>query len=284
MMKIDLRGEVLKLYDGILMDKNRKIRIETIDKSSGQYNVLAHLSTYFNDDIIIDIGTGHGAVSARALSYNETNIVYSYDTEFNEKACDYIKPLDNVEYNVTNPLKNRKDRKLMLSASLISLDVDPHDGKQEVEFYNFFVENNWKGIMVCDDINMGRDVASRKHTAMAAFWEYVDKPKYNITNTSYSHFSGTGIICFDDQEVLFNLDETKTTDDPVRWVHSQSDVAIMRFDDGTFETNYGITGNWSVITKNTGEEKIVIETKSGFVEIPNVGPEGSDGKKLSELM
>ena len=84
--------------------------------------------------------------------------MYSYDTEFNEKARDYIKFLDNVEYNVISPLINHKDRKLMLSASLISLDVDPHDGRQEVEFYNFFVENDWKGIMVCDDINMGRDV------------------------------------------------------------------------------------------------------------------------------
>ena len=127
-------------------------------------------------------------------------------------------------------------------------------------------------------------LSSRKHINMAAFWEYVDKPKYNITNTSYSHFSGTGIICFDDQEVFFNLDETKITDDPERWVHSQSDVTIMRFDDGTFETNYGVTGTWSVVTKDTGEEKILIETKSGSIEFPNVGPEGSNGKKLSELI
>ena len=283
-MNIDLREEVLKEYDEILIDESRNIGIKGLDESSGQYNVLAHLSTYFNNDIIIDIGTGHEAVSARALSYNESNIVYSYDTGFNEASRERIERLDNVEYNVINPLKDLKARELMLSASLISLDVDPHDGVQETEFYNFFIENNWKGVMVCDDINMGRDVGGCKHITMAAFWEYVDKPKYNITNSSYSHFSGTGIICFDDQEVFFNLDDRKITDDPEKWVHSQNNINIIRFDDGTFENNYGVTGNWSVITKDTGEEKILIETKSGSIEIPNVGPQGSNGKKLSELI
>ena len=283
-MNIDLREEVLKEYDEILIDESRNIGIKGLDESSGQYNVLAHLSTYFNNDIIIDIGTGHEAVSARALSYNESNIVYSYDTGFNEASRERIERLDNVEYNVINPLKDLKARELMLSASLISLDVDPHDGVQETEFYNFFIENNWKGVMVCDDINMGRDVGGCKHITMAAFWEYVDKPKYNITNSSYSHFSGTGIICFDDQEVFFNLDDRKITDDPEKWVHSQNNINIIRFDDGTFENNYGVTVNWSVITKDTGEEKILIETKSGSIEIPNVGPQGSNGKKLSELI
>ena len=82
-MNIDLREEVLKEYDEILIDESRNIGIKGLDESSGQYNVLAHLSTYFNNDIIIDIGTGHEAVSARALSYNESNILYSYDTGFN---------------------------------------------------------------------------------------------------------------------------------------------------------------------------------------------------------
>ena len=59
-MKIDLREEVLKQYDEPLIDKGGKNGLETIDKSSGQYNVLAHLSTYFNDDIIIDIRYWHG--------------------------------------------------------------------------------------------------------------------------------------------------------------------------------------------------------------------------------
>ena len=140
-MNIDLREEVLKEYDEFLIDESRNIGIKGLDESSGQYNVLAHLSTYFNNDIIIDIGTGDQAVSARSLAYNETNIVYSYDIEFYEVAHNHIKRLDNVEYNVINPLENPKDREIMLSASFISLDVDPHDGAQEAEFYKFFVDN-----------------------------------------------------------------------------------------------------------------------------------------------
>ena len=128
MMKIDLREEVLREYDKALQEELKEHWNNGPEGGFGQYNVLAHLSTYFNNDVIVDIGTGHQAVSARALSYNKTNTVYSYDTEFCDIAKDHIDRIENVQYNVFNPLKSPDDRELMLSASLISLDVDPHDG------------------------------------------------------------------------------------------------------------------------------------------------------------
>ena len=201
-MKIDLRDEVLKEYDVHLRDELKEHWNSGSDGGFGQYNVLAHLSTYFNDDIIIDIGTGHEAVSARALSYNETNVVYSYDIEFNENAHNHIERLDNVEYDVFNPFENSKARELMLSASLISLDVEPHDGIKEKEFVQFFVINDWRGIMVCDDIHMGKGEPGCNNFRMAAFWEDVDKTKYDISDNNYAHRTGTGIICFDNQEVI----------------------------------------------------------------------------------
>ena len=209
-MKLDLREKVLNKYDDFLKDNLQDVVVN--DSTSleehgdngpkqgfGQYNLLAHLSTYFNNDVVADIGTGYQATSARALSYNETNTIYSYDTEYSESARQYINNLDNVIYNVFNPLKSLKGKDIILSASLISLDVDPHDGEQEREFYCFFVDNNWKGIMVCDDIRL----VYQRPPGMAWFWESVDKPKYDLTTTVYSHNSGTGLICFDDQEVIF---------------------------------------------------------------------------------
>ena len=201
-MNIDLREKTLSGYDEHLKEELKKHWNDGPEGGFGQYNVLAHLSTYFNNDVIVDIGTGYQAVSARALSYNKTNTVYSYDTEFCAIARDHIDRIENVQYDVLNPLKSPGDRDIMLSSSLISLDVDPHDGEQESEFYSFFLDNNWKGVMVCDDVCMGRDNAMGKHRTMALFWEYVDKPKYDLTNTRYSHYTGTGIICFDNQEIM----------------------------------------------------------------------------------
>ena len=40
--------------------------------------LLSHLSTYFNDSIIVDLGTRDGD-SAVALAYNNSNRVYTYD-------------------------------------------------------------------------------------------------------------------------------------------------------------------------------------------------------------
>ena len=256
-MKLDLREETLCKYDVHLKGDLKKHWNNGPAGGFGQYNLLAHLSTYFDNDIIVDIGTGGQAISARALSYNKTNTVYSYDTEFSEIAKDHINRLDNVIYGVFNPLKTSKDRDIMLSASLISLDVDPHDGKKEAEFYGFFLDNDWKGIMICDDIRMGWDNVQNNHVTMASFWNNVHKPKYDLTTTRYSHSTGTGLICFDDQEIFFNLDDSKISDDPNRWVTSFNDTTVERFDDGTFETNYGITGTWHIVVDAAGEEKIL---------------------------
>ena len=189
--------------------------------------------------------------------------------EAEQRARQYINNLDNVIYNVFNPLKSLKGKDIILSASLISLDVDPHDGKKEAEFYGFFLNNDWKGIMICDDIRMGWD-SRHDHITMASFWNNVHKPKYDLTTTKYSHHTGTGLICLDNQEVFFNLDSSKTSDDPHLWVTSlDNETTIERFDDGTFITNYGATGTWDVVVDAAGEEKILIKTQSGSIEVPN---------------
>jgi len=204
-MELDLREETLSKYNGYLKDKLSEQCIGQSNPSFGQYNLLAHLSTYFNNDVIADIGTGYQALTARALSYNKTNTIHSYDTEYIETAKNYFSSLDNVTYNIFNPLKSLKGRDTMLSAPLVSLDVDPHDGKKEAEFYGFFLDNDWKGIMICDDIGMGRNTRHDHgdHITMVSFWNNVHKPKYDLTTIKYSHHTGTGLICFDNQEVIF---------------------------------------------------------------------------------
>ena len=64
-------------------------------------------------------------------------------------------------------------------------------------FYDFLIDNKWDGIMVCDDVNIG------PHGAMIDFWESIKQLKYDLTGTTYAHYTGTGIVCFDNQKVIY---------------------------------------------------------------------------------
>jgi len=175
--------------------------------------ILAHLSTYFNDSIIVDLGTHRGG-SAAALSYNKSNEVYTFDITPQDEAVELFKedeyknityiignciennwygqPLGPFSTNLSEPLKSEKE--IFLSSELIFLDIDPHDGIQEAQVLDFLIENNYKGIMVCDDIG-------HQHPPMHDWWESIELPTYSIRN-KYAALKGTGIICFNDQEIL----------------------------------------------------------------------------------
>ena len=199
-MKLDLREEALSGYTDIF---------------GLHYNsILACLSTYFNDSNIVELGTLYGN-SAAALAYNKTNKVYTYDIESKEEAVSKFKleEFKNIEYIITNCIEDnwqrQTDRDIILSSKLIFLDVDPLDGnikgEQENKVLNFLIYNNWKGVLVCDDIGAEwidelRDT-DYSTLPIREWWDSIDLPKFNIIS-NYSSPTGTGIICFDNQEVL----------------------------------------------------------------------------------
>ena len=180
------------------------------------YVILAHLSTYFNDSILIDLGT-HKGESAAALSYNKSNIVYTYDIEHRAEAAQRVVEEKNIRYILGDCINDdwsgmamlegvqpKSDKEIFLSSKLIFLDVDPHDGIKENKVLNFLINNNWKGIMVCDDIGMGLEAEKENsHPQMREWWSSVELPKYNISANHYASGTGTGAICFDNQEVIF---------------------------------------------------------------------------------
>ena len=183
---------------------------------SRYYVILAHLSTYFNDSVLIDLGT-HRGESAAALSYNKSNIVYTYDIEHRAEAALRVEEEKNIRYILGDCIENdwsgmamlegvqpKSDKEIFLSSKLIFLDVDPHDGIQENKVLNFLINNNWKGVMVCDDIGMGLEAEKEdSHPQMREWWNSVELPKYNISANHYASGTGTGVICFDNQEVIF---------------------------------------------------------------------------------
>jgi hypothetical protein len=147
------------------------------------HNLYAYFSTLFNGIRIADIGTRTGN-SALALSYNENNIVDSYDVNSNyyNIVTEHIKK-SNINFNLENILASPK----ILQYPLISLDVDPHDGIQERYCFAFLEANNYKGIVLLDDI--GPD-----WPALDYWFRSINLPKWNLTK--YGHFSGTGLVDF----------------------------------------------------------------------------------------
>ena len=69
--------------------------------------ILAHLSTYYNDSIIVDLGTHRGG-SAAALSYNKSNKVYTFDIIPTNEAVELFKEekYKNITYIIGNCIEN----------------------------------------------------------------------------------------------------------------------------------------------------------------------------------
>ncbi|MCJ7636568.1 MAG: hypothetical protein MUO21_03680, partial [Nitrososphaeraceae archaeon] len=152
------------------------------------YKLLAHLSTTFSNSTIVDIGT-HRGISALALSHNKTNIVHSFDIV--AKIDPEMKSISNIIFHIDN-LWNITTRNLwkemILSSSLIFLDIEPHDGIMEYEFYRFLLNNGYRGILIVDDIWYFKGM--RDH-----FWYHVPS-EHKLDITKYGHWSGTGLIRF----------------------------------------------------------------------------------------
>lgn len=153
------------------------------------YRLLSYLSTCVNHSIIIDIGTHRGS-SSLALSFNETNTIYSFDIVDNV-VNPKIKERSNIHFSFDNLFESdgqEKWKDTILSAPFILLDVDPHNGHMEWEFYQFLQKIQYQGFVICDDVWYFKEM--RDH-----FWYQIpDTYKYDLT--LLGHWSGTGIFTF----------------------------------------------------------------------------------------
>ena len=147
-----------------------------------EYRLYAWLSSQFDNTTILDVGTRTGG-SALALSYNDKNQVISYDL-VEQGASSAIKK-ENITFKIQD---FREDDTLDWdNISIIMIDVDPHDGVQEVEMMEFLNEKGWKGIMLLDDIGPG-------WPEVQDMWDAIEEPKIDVTPVG--HMSGTGLVNF----------------------------------------------------------------------------------------
>ena len=152
------------------------------------YRLLSQLSWQFPPNTtLIDIGTSCG-YSAVALSHNpDVNVIsYNIQDDIGTQVCS-AKHKSNIELRIKNCID---DIDLLMKAPLIMLDT-AHTGDFEVYVINTLIENNYKGLVLCDDIYLNKE--------MLAFWNWVPLKKIDVSE--FGHWSGTGIIVFDDTNI-----------------------------------------------------------------------------------
>jgi len=79
-------------------------------------------------------------------------------------------------------------KKEFLQVLLFFLDIDPHEGKDEYVFYEWLRDNNYKGVLICDDIHHFEAMRNN-------FWSKIPN-EFKTDLTSQGHWSGTGKVQF----------------------------------------------------------------------------------------
>lgn len=155
------------------------------------YRLLEACSKSVTNAVLIDIGT-HKGMSALALSINPTNTVHSFDIVAKRDLPD--RP--NIQYHTDNLMtaEGRATWKtVLLSAPYILLDIDPHEGTREYDFYEWLRDNHYEGTLVCDDIWYFKEMRDN-------FW-YKIPPEFKVDVTREGHWSGTGLVRFHPREL-----------------------------------------------------------------------------------
>lgn len=157
------------------------------------YRLLAHLASLFNGQTIVDIGTHRGS-SALALATNPTNTIHSFDIVKKTQP----NAIPNLHFHIAdlwnNDMRNEWSERILGSA-LIVLDIDPHSGQPEYEFYTWLKEKGYKGMVLCDDIWYFKGMRDN-------FWLKIPTAE-KLDITCLGHWSGTGILSFVEQPFEF---------------------------------------------------------------------------------
>jgi hypothetical protein len=179
----DLKSELTKIDLSSFADNmtHPEYRGYFVQDSGEHYKLLAYLSTLYSGQVIYEIGT-HFGNSLIALTYNPEVRVISYDIE-------NTRQLRDTPLNAICRIGDFRKDPEVLRAPFIFVDVDPHDGKQEHDFHDFFITNGYKGSVLWDDIHL--------NDAMQAWWDSVDEPNVTRINlTEVGHATGTGLLIY----------------------------------------------------------------------------------------
>lgn len=157
------------------------------------YRLLAYLSTLVpTEKTIVELGT-HQGDSAVALSYGGRE-VRTFDIV--DKIGDRTMP-PNVhraifDFSNTDHLEERRH---LIASGLIFVDIDPHEGTREWEIVEWLRENDYRGIIVLDDI-------VHFEGTRELLWNRIAS-EHKIDVTHLGHWAGTGIVSFAEKVEVF---------------------------------------------------------------------------------
>lgn len=186
-------------FDTIKAMEGRGVHHNTLKEfyeESGKqhYRLLSEIASHYSGKTIIDIGT-HGGFSAYALSLTpevgqnkiiSLDIVNNVTPEMHQllKERDVVLSLENVM--ISEIRESTYWKSILLESAFIFLDIDPHEGSLEYDFYLFLRNNDYKGFVICDDIWYFKGMRDN-------FWFKI--PLYDKQDiTDMGHWSGTGIL------------------------------------------------------------------------------------------
>ena len=168
------------------------IREAACDWETPYYRAFAAISMQLHDIKILDCGTRNGQ-SAIALAHNPENRVVTYDTWNWGQEKHYQGKVKNIDFRIGDAIALRHDT--YLSAALIFLDIDPHNGIQELAFYRRLTAIGYTGLLLCDDIRFPKAME-------AIFWHKVRHSKA-VFPEKYANPTGTGAIYFGEERISF---------------------------------------------------------------------------------
>ena len=190
-MKIEIKKDQVFELDHNHLRELSLNQNDWLPAGQSEYRLYAYLSTFFNNSIILDIGTRTGG-SALALSYNTTNKVRSYDLV--EKGARSIKK-ENITWNIGDFMQDEKID--WENVSIVMIDVDPHDGFQERVMMDWLRDKGWKGLLLHDDIGPA-------WPDIQLMWDEIPEEKFDVTEIA--HMSGTGLVNFGEKhQILLDI-------------------------------------------------------------------------------
>ena len=186
-------------FEKFLIQNNITVGPELLaffDITHEHYHLLGYISTLVNDATIIDSGTHRGG-SALALSFNQSNIVYTYDRcpMRGGIAGNVTNIPKNIKFDpladITEMIKVEKDH--ILNSSIFFLDIN-HEGPDEIKIFEFLLSNNYNGILILDDIHLNQE--------MMKVWNHIKSANvitFDATNIGHlcDNAAGTGVVIFD---------------------------------------------------------------------------------------
>ena len=198
-MNIPISNNILDNFK--LKNHDYLVSKDYYDLKSGEqeYRLYSYLSTFFDNIIILDIGTLDGR-SAIALSHNENNKILSYDIHNHINNNDHkIYSKKNILFNIKNILEDLNEE-FIKNVKIVMIDIDHYETIETI-IINRLKELDFKGLIILDDITRHPD--QHINVCMNKLWNNIPYIKYDFTN--YGHWSGTGIIVMND-DITFTFE------------------------------------------------------------------------------